>query len=75
MEQTYNSQYRKIEDVVKCPKDLSCYKTNHIGSDNLLECLSENPQKSVFSSCHMHRYLCKCPVRIYIAEHFRMQEK
>jgi hypothetical protein len=75
MEQTNNSQHRRMEYVVRCPKDLACYKTNHIGSDNLFECLSENPQKCVFSSCHMHGYLCKCPVRIYIVENFRMQAK
>jgi hypothetical protein len=45
MEQTYNSQHRTIQNVVKCPNNLLCYKKNHIGSDNTLECLSENPQE------------------------------
>lgn len=68
MEQTNNRQHRSMEDVVRCPKDLACCKTGRIRADSPLACLSENPQRCVFSSRHMQGYLCKCPVRIYIAK-------
>ena len=70
MEQDYNVQHEKIMNVVKCPKDLSCFKTKHIGSNTLLECLSENSQECVFSSFDMHKYFCKCPVRLHIVKNF-----
>jgi hypothetical protein len=72
MEQTYNSQHRTIQNVVKCPNNLLCYKKNHIGSDNTLECLSENPQECMFSTGRKPRYFCQCPVRIFISKNFMM---
>ena len=76
MEKQPNNQMKKIIGCLQCPKDFRCYKSGfrklckakNIGLKEYLECLEENPTECVFSLSFGYSYLCKCPLRVYIAK-------
>jgi hypothetical protein len=68
------TEIEEIIDGMKCPKDFRCYKSGlevlckakNVGDGLFLLCLEEHPKKCKFVAVD-HGYLCKCPLRIYIA--------
>ena len=78
---------KKIEDIVsdmrthgiKCLKDFECYrssletlcKVKGIGAFDTIECATEDGQCCGLSFAAVGDRYCKCPLRRYIAEHFR----
>jgi hypothetical protein len=71
----------EIEEIIaqfKCPKDFKCYKSGFevlckaksLADGSFLVCLEEHPQKCKFVAVD-HAYLCKCPLRIYIAKQLK----
>lgn len=72
----HKKEIEKIIDGITCPKDFICYKSEFknlgkardIGIKSYVECLEKNPEDCVFSLSFGHSYLCKCPLRVYIAK-------
>lgn len=67
-----------IESIIKgveCPKDFICYysgfnnlcNAKDIGIESFVECL-EKKKECKFSFRFALIYLCKCPLRVYIAK-------
>ena len=62
-----------------CPLDFKCYKSGFedlcgaiLDSDGMVvECIDENATKCRYSSPFGSSFICACPMRIYIARHFR----
>jgi len=69
------SALKRIMRKTVCVKDYRCYtsgfknlcRAEHIGMDSYLLCV-DNIQTCNFSVFFIDEYLCKCPVRIYIAK-------
>jgi len=76
MEKDYKREIEEIIGGMKCPKDFKCYKlgleslckAKDIGVKSYLKCLEKNPQDCKFSFSFWNSSLCKCPLRVYIAE-------
>ncbi len=76
MEQEYEKELKEIIGEMKCPKRFKCCwsgfevlcKAKDVGSESFLECLEEDPSDCTFSISFVNTYLCKCPLRIYIAK-------
>ena len=76
MEQDYKKQLEEIIDGLKCPKDFICYqsgfaslcKAQDIGMETFLDCLDEKSHECKFSVPTGKYYICKCPLRVYIAK-------
>lgn len=77
-----NIDLKSIEEIVgkmKCEKNFNCYKSGFeilckgkdIGLETFLECLEKNPDKCKFSLSYGKVYLCKCPLRVYIAKELK----
>lgn len=69
------SQVEEIIIGVKCLKDFVCYysgfnilcNAKDIGMESFVECL-EKKKECKFSFRFALSYLCRCPVRVYIAK-------
>ena len=70
---------RKLEEImagVQCPKGFKCAehgferlcKAKDFGLESFLECLEENPQLCHFNQPFGDRYLCQCPLRVYLGK-------
>lgn len=76
MRQQNNSLIEKLVAAFQCPKDFICYrsgfemlcKAEDIGLRTYLKCIDIEAQTCVFSSASGDSYLCKCPLRIYLAK-------
>ena len=76
MEEKTKKEILAIIVKMKCPKNFQCYKTgfenlckaNDIGMKTFVECYQETPDECKFSSHLGTFYVCKCPLRIYIAK-------
>jgi hypothetical protein len=76
MEQDHKINIEEIMGQLKCPKDFQCCmsglevlckaKSVGVGEDSLLICFQKNSKKCKFVAVN-HGYLCKCPLRIHIA--------
>lgn len=72
----HKKEIEKIIGGMKCPRDFKCYKSGFkdlgkakdIGVEGYVECLEDNSAACVFSVPFGHTFLCKCPLRIYIAK-------
>ena len=71
----------EIIDGLECPKDFQCCqagfeklcKARYIGVEGFLECLEENPAECKFAAnYHDQFFLYQCPLRIFIAEKFKI---
>ncbi len=77
---------KRIKDIekligeIKCSKNYMCYrsgfkalcKTRNIGIESYYECLEKDPINCAFSfKLGGNKYLCKCPMRKYIAENLK----
>ena len=66
----------KIVGRLKCPKDFYCYKRSYNSLSNkenggvkpISICLHEQLQECTFSFPGQNNFLCKCPLRDYIAK-------
>jgi len=67
-------QMEEIASEINCPKDFKCFKdepeefrqTRNIGIEGYPNCTE--PQECEFALPFGEGYLCKCPVRVYIAQ-------
>ena len=77
MDQAYKKEIEEIIGRMKCPKDFKCYKSGfevlckarsvEAGNRSLLICLEKNPLECKFLALE-RGYVCKCPLRSYIAK-------
>jgi len=72
------SGIKRIMKKTVCVKDYKCYtsgftdlcRAEYIGMDSYILCV-DNIQQCNFSMFFIDEYLCKCPVRIYIAKEMK----
>lgn len=72
------TKIKKIIKTIECPKDFKCYeskfknlcKAKDIGLKSFLLCLEEKRECN-FSIFFIDEYLCKCPLRVYIAKELK----
>jgi hypothetical protein len=79
MEEEQKSQLEQILGGMRCPKDSPCYrqglecvgrgKDTH--ADGYVECLAENRHDCPFLLSVSAARLCRCPLRIYVAENLK----
>ncbi len=73
---------RKIEEIIggmQCPSNFKCCKSGlenickvkDIGLKDYLDCLEESPLKCTFALPFGGAYLCRCPLRIYLAKELK----
>ena len=76
IEEKHKKRIEKIVSEMQCPKDFECYKSGlsklckvrDIGMDSFVECLGGKAENCKFSVSFGEGYLCKCPLRVYIAK-------
>ncbi len=76
MERQDNSLIEKLAAKFQCPKDFKCYrsgfielcKAKDINSGKHIECIDDDAPNCMFSLLQGSLYLCKCPLRIYLAK-------
>ena len=69
---------KKIIKKIECAKNFQCYeskfkdlsRTKDIGLKSFLLCLEENHDCN-FSIFFIDEYLCKCPLRVFIAKELK----
>jgi hypothetical protein len=74
--QDLRRQLQEIMGYFACPKGFECCnpefdppcKAQDVGLETFVECLEDDSYKCVFSICLGGEYLCKCPLRVYIAK-------
>ena len=82
MSKDFEKHKKEIEKIIarfKYPKDFKCYKSGFenlgkargIGIEGYVECLEKNPEDCVFSLSFGYSFLCKCPLRVYIAKNLK----
>lgn len=79
MEQHHEKELKDIMSRVSCSRDFTCYKSEfknlsevgYIGLTSLILCLEKHAEQCQFSLTFGHHHLCKCAVRIYIADQLR----
>jgi hypothetical protein len=70
---------KKINEIIEgfaCPKGFKCCreglenlcKAEDVGLQWYLLCLEPHPQECKFSVLVANKYLCECPLRVYIAK-------
>jgi hypothetical protein len=80
MEQDLGKKINENIEKFECPKGFSCCtegfetlcKARDVGKQTFLECLEPNPRECPFSKLLAAWYICKCPLRIYIAKKLKM---
>jgi hypothetical protein len=76
MKEEDKKKIQEIMSVLKCEKNFKCAdsgfeilcKTKKFGLDGYLICLEIELEVCSFGLSFGHGYLCKCPVRVYLAE-------
>ncbi len=76
MLEEYKTEIEKIIGQIECKKGFKCYesgfkilcKAEDIGINSFLECLEREPNACQFSFPFGLTYLCKCPLRVYVAD-------
>jgi hypothetical protein len=72
---------KQIEEIIKemnCPKDFQCYKSNFenlidvgiVSDAKMIECIEECAKTCEFGHSFGLGFICKCPLRNYIARNF-----
>jgi len=77
--QEHRTQIEEIISGMECPKDFKCYKSGFEDlckakiflDGEMVECLGETAQLCKSSFHFGFGYICKCPLRRYIAKHFK----
>ncbi|MBW8039002.1 MAG: hypothetical protein FVQ85_03285 [Planctomycetes bacterium] len=78
--QVENGQIQEIMKDMACEKDFDCYKSGFenlskieiVGDAILIECLEERAKTCKFGLPFGMGYICKCPLRNYIAKHYKI---
>jgi len=76
--QEYKTEIEEIISGMECPKDFECYKsglknlckTQIFRDGEVVECLEQESQSCKFGFHFELGYLCRCPLRRYIARNF-----
>ena len=76
--ETRQKKIKKIINTIQCSKDFKCYeskfkdlcKTKDIGLKSFLLCLEETRDCN-FSIYFIDEYLCKCPLRVFVAKELK----
>lgn len=74
----HKEEMRRIMRQMECPQNFECFESgfdrlcdaNYVASISLVECLSEKAARCRFSFSAGYHYVCKCPLRTYIARTF-----
>ena len=82
MTDDFDKEIGSIIGEMKCPKDFRCYKSGFkelckardFGIENYLECLEEKPEECSFAMPFGILYVCKCPLRFYLAKNYKRDE-
>jgi hypothetical protein len=75
----HKQQIEKIIKSIECQKNFECYKSNFtrlckakdIGMETFVECLSEENRTCNFVLPFGNKYLCRCPLRLYISKRLK----
>lgn len=76
--QEHDSKIQEIMRGMQCPTDFECYKSGFenlskagiVGDALMVECLEEKAKTCDFGHPFGLGYICKCPLRNYIARNF-----
>jgi hypothetical protein len=76
--ETRQKKIKKIINTIQCSKDFKCYeskfkelcKAKDIGLKSFLLCLEETRDCN-FSIYFIDEYLCKCPLRVFVAKELK----
>ena len=76
--ETRQKKIKKIINTIQCSKDFKCYESKFkelceakdIGLKSFLLCLEETRDCN-FSVYFIDEYLCKCPLRVFIAKELK----
>lgn len=76
--QEHDSKIQKIMRGMQCPKDFECYKSGFenlgragiVGDAIMIMCLEEKAKTCNYGLSFGHGYICKCPLRNYIAKNY-----
>ncbi len=79
MEQEHEETIAEIMAGMECPKDFKCYKSQFanlgeaksMGIKGFIQCLNV-PVECDFSFSFGNIYMCKCPLRVYLANTLEM---
>ena len=77
-EQEHDSKIQEIMRDMQCPTDCECYKSEFenlsraaiVGNAKLVLCLEEKAKTCNYGLSYGYSYICKCPLRNYIAKNF-----
>ena len=76
--QDHESKIREIMEGMKCSRDFECYRSGFVnlskveivGNTLIVECKETRAQFCGLGRSFGYGYICKCPLRHYIAKHF-----
>jgi hypothetical protein len=76
--QEHDSKIQEIMSGMQCPTDFECYKSGFenlgrvgiVGDAIKVVCLEEKAKTCNYGLSLGHGYICKCPLRNYIAKNF-----
>jgi hypothetical protein len=76
--QEHDSKIQEIMKDMQCHRDFECYKSGFenlskigiVGDAKLVECLEKRAITCEFGFTFGLGYICKCPLRYYIAKNF-----
>lgn len=77
--QVHNGQIQEIVRDIQCDRDFECYKSDFknlskigiVGDATMIECLEKRAKTCKFGLPFGLGYICKCPLRNYIAKNFK----
>ena len=78
MEEAIENKIQEVMTGMDCPKDFTCYKSGFqnlckardVDLEDYLGCLELSPSRCTFSMPFGYSYLCKGPLRVFIAKVF-----
>jgi len=76
--QEYDNKIREIMGGIKCSRDFECYRSGFenlskveiVGNTLMVECKEAGAVFCGLGFSFGYGYICKCPLRHYIAKHF-----
>lgn len=78
--QEHDSKIQEIMRGMQCYRDFECYKSGFenlskvgiVGDAKMIECIGEKAKTCEFGHSFGLGYICKCPLRNYIARNFNV---
>ncbi len=79
MHEWHQKRIEEIKTSMDCPKNFQCVDDDSValctakdlGLENCVECLYQQPQGCVFAISFGHGHLCRCPMRVYLAQNLK----